>query len=91
MLLKAEGKRSAALKEAEGRKALAAADNSLELRLKTQKEIMIGMAQALKDVKVPSAIIGGSGKTSGNPILDLFLMNQIKSLTGINPMDGSGK
>ncbi len=84
VLLKAEGKRSAALKEAEGRKAIAAADNSLELRLRTQKEMMIGMAQALKDVNVPSAIIGGAGNTSGNPILDLFLMNQIKSLTDVN-------
>ncbi len=91
VLLKAEGRRSAALKEAEGRKALAAADNSLELRLKTQKEMMIGMAQALKDVKVPSAIIGASGKSSGNPVLDLFLMNQIKSLTDINSTGETGK
>ena len=91
MLLRAEGKRGAALKEAEGRKALAEADNSLELRLKTQKEMMIGMAQALKDVKVPSAIIGASGKSSGNPVLDLFLMNQIKSLTGTNSTGETGK
>ena len=91
MLLRAEGKRGAALKEAEGRKALAEADNSLELRLKTQKEMMIGMAQALKDIKVPTAIIGTSGNSSGNPILDLFLMNQIKSLTDVNTPEQSGE
>lgn len=81
VLVMAEGNLEASLKEAEGRKALAEADNSLELRLKTRKEMMIGMATALKDVRVPSTIIGNSGNTSGNPILDLFLMNQIKSLT----------
>lgn len=91
MLIRAEGKRGAALKEAEGRKAIAAADDSLELRLKTQKEMMIGMAQALKDVKVPSAIIGGGGNSSGNPVLDLFLMSQIKSLTDSNSISGSGR
>jgi len=88
VLIMAEANLDAALKEAEGRKALAEADNSLELRLKTQKDMMVGMATALKDVRVPSAIIGSSGNSSGNPILDIFLMNQLKSLTGnsINPM-----
>lgn len=77
----AEGKRIAALKEAEGRSALAKADNSLELRLQMQKETLIGIANALKDVKVPNTIIGKSGGNKfGNPILDLFLMSQIKEL-----------
>lgn len=77
-----EGKRIAALKEAEGRQALAKADNSLELRLGMKKDTLIGVANALKDVKVPSAIVGSSsGQTSGNPILDIFMLNQLKELT----------
>ncbi|MBI3599196.1 MAG: hypothetical protein HY097_00945 [Nitrospinae bacterium] len=77
----AEGKRMAALKEAEGRQALAKADNSLELRLQMKKDTLIGVANALKDVKVPSAIVGSGGQTSGNPVLDIFMLNQLKELT----------
>jgi regulator of protease activity HflC (stomatin/prohibitin superfamily) len=78
----AEGKRVAALKEAEGRQALAKADNSLELRLQMKKDTLVGVANALKDVKVPSAIVGSSsGHTSGNPVLDIFMLNQLKELT----------
>jgi regulator of protease activity HflC (stomatin/prohibitin superfamily) len=78
----AEGKRVSALKEAEGRQALARADNSLELRLQMKKDTLVGIANALKDIKVPSAIVGsGSGQTSGNPVLDIFMLNQLKELT----------
>jgi regulator of protease activity HflC (stomatin/prohibitin superfamily) len=76
-----EGKRIASLKEAEGRQAIAKADNSLELRLQMKKDTLIGMANALKEVKVPSAIVGSSSHTSGNPVLDIFLLNQLKELT----------
>ncbi len=78
----AEGKKIASLKEAEGRKALAEADNSLALRLQLKKETLIGIADALKDINVPHTIIGSTeGKgAAGNPVLDLFLMNQIKEL-----------
>ncbi|HBA27674.1 MAG TPA: hypothetical protein DCY98_09860 [Nitrospinae bacterium] len=78
----AEGKRIAAIKEAEGRQALAKADNSLELRLQMKKDTLVGVANALKDIKVPSAIVGSSGShTSGNPVLDIFMLNQLKELT----------
>ncbi|MDP6630409.1 MAG: SPFH domain-containing protein [Kiritimatiellia bacterium] len=86
LVTEAEGKKEAALSEAEGRKALAEADGSLELKLAMQKETLIGIAEALKDVKVPTTIIGRSeGDTgSGNPILDIFLMNQIKQLESVD-------
>lgn len=77
----AEGKKIASIKEAKGRSALAKADNSLTLRLQMRKETLIGVANALKDVKVPNTIIGKSDSNSaGNPVLDIFLMNQIKEL-----------
>ncbi len=77
----AEGKKIASIKEAKGRSALAKADNSLALRLQMRKETLIGVANALKDVKVPNTIIGkNAGNSSGNPVLDIFLMNQIKEL-----------
>ena len=81
----AEGKKMAALSEAEGRKALAEADGSLELKLKMQKETLMGIAEALKDVKVPTTIIGRSEGDSrtGNPILDIFLMNQIRQMESL--------
>ncbi len=78
----AEGEKIASMKEAQGRTALAKADNSLALRLQMRKETLIGIANALKDIKVPNTIIGrsdGSG-SAGNPVLDIFLMNQIKEL-----------
>lgn len=82
MIEDAEGKRISALKEAEGRQALAKADNSLELRLQMKKDTLVGVANALKDIKVPSAIVGSSGShTSGNPVLDIFMLNQLKELT----------
>jgi len=82
MVEDAEGKRIAAIKEAEGRQALAKADNSLELRLQMKKDTLVGVANALKDIKVPSAIVGSSGShTSGNPVLDIFMLNQLKELT----------
>ncbi len=82
MIENAEGKRVSSLKEAEGRQALAKADNSLELRLQMKKDTLIGVANALKDIKVPSAIVGSSGShTSGNPVLDIFMLNQLKELT----------
>jgi regulator of protease activity HflC (stomatin/prohibitin superfamily) len=85
IITQAEGKKQAAISEAEGRKALAEADGSLELRLEMQKETLTGIAEALKDVNVPTTIIGrGEGdSSSGNPILDIFLMNQIKQLENI--------
>ncbi|MBI2889320.1 MAG: hypothetical protein HYY13_00895 [Nitrospirae bacterium] len=76
----AEGKKIAAIKEAEGRAALARADNSLELKLQMKKETLIGVANALKDIKVPTTIVGGNGSGTGNPILDVFLMRQLKDL-----------
>lgn len=77
----AEGKKIAAIKEAEGRAALARADNSLALKLQMKKETLIGMANALKDINVPNTIIGrNDGAGTGNPVLDIFLMNQIKEL-----------
>lgn len=77
----AEGEKIASMKEAQGRSALAKADNSLALRLQMRKETLIGVANALKDIKVPHTIIGKSdGNSAGNPVLDIFLMNQIKEL-----------
>ena len=82
LVIIADGEKQAALSKADGRKALAEADGSLELKLKMQKETLIGIAQALKDVKVPTTIIGRSegDSSTGNPILDIFLMNQIKQI-----------
>jgi len=84
-IVEAEGQKIAAINEAEGRSALAKADDSLELRLQMQKETLTGIANALKDMKVPHTIIGSSNKGDGglgvgNPILDMFLINQIKQL-----------
>ena len=85
LVITAEGKKQAALSEAQGRKALAQADGSLELKLRMQKETLIGIAQALKDVKVPTTIIGRSegNSSTGNPVLDIFLMNQIKQMESL--------
>lgn len=82
LVIIADGKKQAALSEAQGRKALAEADDSLELKLKMQKETLVGIAEALKDVKVPTTIIGRSegNSSTGNPVLDIFLMNQIKQI-----------
>jgi regulator of protease activity HflC (stomatin/prohibitin superfamily) len=85
LVIAAEGKKQAAIAEADGRSALAEADGSLELKLQMEKETLIGIAEALKDVNVPTTIIGRSEGDSGtgNPVLDIFLMNQIKQLGGL--------
>ncbi len=85
VVVAAEGQKMAAMSEAEGRKALAEADGSLDLKLTMQKETLVGIAEALKDVKVPTTIIGrGDGDSStGNPVLDIFLMNQIKQMESL--------
>ena len=85
LVIVAEGKKLAAISEADGRKALAEADGSLELKLAMEKETLIGIAEALKDVQVPTTIIGRSegSSSTGNPVLDIFLMNQIKQMEGL--------
>jgi len=87
-IVEAEGKKMASISEAEGRSALAKADGSLELRLQMQKETLTGIANALKDMHVPNTIItrGEGNSEIGNPILDIFLMNQIKQFQNFDQL-----